>query len=598
MRSFCDPTVLFSHGLSLFNICYRCLSSKELGTIAPPSGSPYVDMLSQREELENAMTERLREKRDSLVALEATPSTSPVPDKAPIHNQHRSSSSNDVSTTSSTSQQSGNRNKKTGGSKNEIRQRRRAAHNRAVVEDLCDIVADLFIAESKLINPTKYGFSRSPERSHVLKSVQKFVSALPTRYALGADTPSEVLLHMRLMAVARSDPSKCVVHFVNLDNDSYWTDNGVQHKGQKNVRLVTVACSDAVGLLEYITKLLGTGGSRVLDADVMLSSDRIVLDRFVVEMNGRLRLDKLAQLIEAFLKKAKDKAEHDREHQDDCSCQEGSQGATSLSASGPLYFNPKHQSTNNIARPDIRDEIQAAVPLTDFLTSPATSEIVPDKQFETLKRHFSMPNELACRSLRAQQSPSTNKILTPNLNSSSHRRQPTSGASDPASVPAVEIHLQPRPDNQSYDAINDPTSNGLTLEPSGGQSMRQRRPLVNRQGSHNLDRIGMEGESVDFVTVPSQDNEGNHQEARFIPLIPFDELMLIETIGMGRVSTIYRAVWQSPMGVQMVALKVAMVNPETGDKTHVDELRREADIAARLEHTGVCSLVGVAADAE
>ena len=33
----------------------------------------------------------------------------------------------------------------------------------------------------------------------------------------------------------------------------------------------------------------------VLDADVMLSSDRIVLDRFVVEMNGRLRLDKLAR---------------------------------------------------------------------------------------------------------------------------------------------------------------------------------------------------------------------------------------------------------------------------------------------------------------
>jgi hypothetical protein len=81
-------------------------------------------------------------------------------------------------------------------------------------------------------------------------------------------------------------------------------------------------------------------------------------------------------------------------------------------------------------------------------------------------------------------------------------------------------------------------------------------------------------------------------------LIPFDELMLIESVGMGRVSTIYRAAWQNPMSVQMVALKVAMVNPETGDLAHVDELRREADIAARLQHPNVCDLVGVAADSE
>ena len=91
-----------------------------------------------------------------------------------------------------------------------------------------------------------------------------------------------------------------------------------------------------------------------------------------------------------------------------------------------------------------------------------------------------------------------------------------------------------------------------------------------------------------------------------IPLIPFEELMLIETLGMGRVSTIYRAAWQrrsanhftAPVGVQMVALKVAMVNSETLDTSHVDELRREADIAARLQHPSICDLVGVAADTE
>jgi hypothetical protein len=33
------------------------------------------------------------------------------------------------------------------------RNRRRAAHHQTVVNDLCDIVADLFIAESRLLKP-------------------------------------------------------------------------------------------------------------------------------------------------------------------------------------------------------------------------------------------------------------------------------------------------------------------------------------------------------------------------------------------------------------------------------------------------------------
>jgi serine/threonine protein kinase len=48
----------------------------------------------------------------------------------------------------------------------------------------------------------------------------------------------------------------------------------------------------------------------------------------------------------------------------------------------------------------------------------------------------------------------------------------------------------------------------------------------------------------------------------------------------------------------MVSLKVAMVDAMTGDRSHVDELRREADIAARLDHPNICDLVGVAADPE
>lgn len=350
--------------------------------------------------------------------------------------------------------------------------------------------------------------------------------------------------------------------------------------------------------------LLSLFSSLVLDADVMLSSDRIVLDRFVVEMSGRLRLDKLAQLIEAFLLKSFKKIEHDQEHQDDCSCQDASQ-TQSLSATGALYFNPpaQRQSSNNLSHRDLREEIEGAVSLTEVLASPHNQvEQKLDPNYETLKRHFSMPNELAIRAFGAggimggKHRASLNNILTPSLNSSRH--------SQPTIPPEDGVHLLPRPGHHHQHTCDtcgevNSATNGLDEEVT---SMRQKRPLVNRRASSDLDRFGMEGESidVDFVTVPSTDTgiNGVRVEPRVVPLIPFDELMLIETIGMGRVSTIYRAAWQNPMGVQMVALKVAMVNPETGDLNHINEIRNEADIASRLQHSNVCDLVGVAADAE
>jgi serine/threonine protein kinase len=97
-------------------------------------------------------------------------------------------------------------------------------------------------------------------------------------------------------------------------------------------------------------------------------------------------------------------------------------------------------------------------------------------------------------------------------------------------------------------------------------------------------------------------------DKREIPAIPFDELMLIEALGMGRVSTIYRAAWRKrttadqasdpSQQIRMLALKVAMINPETGDRSHIEEMRREADIAARLQHPNISDLVGIASDHE
>ena len=231
----------------------RSISSNEFGTLGPPSGSPFSTMLYQREVLEATLQQRLVEARRSSMSRERSLNSSP----APLDSSDCSDSS------------------KRGGQhelKNETRNRRRAEHTRAVTNDLCEIVTDLFVAEAKLLKPSNYGFDTSLQRHQVLKNVCDFVSTLPPRYALGVDTPSEVLLHMRLMAAARMDHSRVVVHVTNTKGN-----RGIS--SCSSVHLVTISCIDAIGLLEYITRILATGGSRVLDADVMLSTDNIVLVR-------------------------------------------------------------------------------------------------------------------------------------------------------------------------------------------------------------------------------------------------------------------------------------------------------------------------------
>ena len=213
------------------------MSSKELKTLAPPSGSPYAYMLNKKEEIEISMRQRLHSMKEALS------------DNLPKSEDSSSCSSRRRETS------------------NAERNRKRALHAKAVVDDLCHVVADLFVAESKLLNPSSYGVvpqrPNSDQREPLLKSIHNFVSALPLRYALGADTPSEVLLHMRLMAAVRSDRTKAAVHIHNLNHDSRWNvhaESVAQQKSNRSLRLVTISCHDAVGLLEYISKLLATGG--------------------------------------------------------------------------------------------------------------------------------------------------------------------------------------------------------------------------------------------------------------------------------------------------------------------------------------------------
>ena len=87
------------------------------------------------------------------------------------------------------------------------------------------------------------------------------------------------------MAAVRHDRCKAVVHIHNLSDDCNWslTVAAACDKSSRSLRLVTISCNDADGLLEYVTRLLSSGGSRVLDADVMLSTDGIVLVSPVVQ---------------------------------------------------------------------------------------------------------------------------------------------------------------------------------------------------------------------------------------------------------------------------------------------------------------------------
>lgn len=259
----CEPWIRSWRLVSLtWDGVNRCLSSKELGTLAPPSGSPYAYMLYEKERLEMTMRQRLQQMRETLPDSQVNVAATGF--------EH---SGNDSS--------SNNSSRRAMEGANQLRNRRRAQHNQAVIDDLCSVVTDLFIAESKLLKPLQYGVPQQSEhnREQILRCIHNFVSCLPTRYALGADTPSEVLLHMRLMTAARADRTKAVVHIHNLQNEDNWTRTAasLSKEHHHELRLVTICCNDANGLLEYITKLLATGGSRVLDADVMLSTDGIVL---------------------------------------------------------------------------------------------------------------------------------------------------------------------------------------------------------------------------------------------------------------------------------------------------------------------------------
>ena len=171
---------------------------------------------------------------------------------------------------------------------NRRRLQRRKEQLQLVTDDLIDLVCEIYSRESKVLlfpsgcDPVKewgndsdrskcdsvsVGEDRDNNDFHGLDSVivnaiRNFVMTLPSRYSLSVENPGEVLVHMRLISVAKSNPVRAAVDVINLEN---------------NTHLVTLCCSDLKGVLSYITNLLCSGANQILDTNCMLTSENINL---------------------------------------------------------------------------------------------------------------------------------------------------------------------------------------------------------------------------------------------------------------------------------------------------------------------------------
>lgn len=290
----------------------------------------------------------------------------------------------------------------------------------------------------------------------------------------------------------------------------------------------------------------------------------------MVQMNGRLRLDKLSKSIEAFLSKKQprtlDGASDDNGPKHDgvsdlLSLQSSSSLTSQGEPTGPLYFQPLPSNLDNptLSPQQMRAEIDNAVPLSELLAATA---------------------------------------------SSSHWSQPSLGGSAEASIdgpqPSLLLQSSDSPVTESGESTTEDDKasdegHSATAEPAIGQKM-----VPCEQSDLQTDGEDPRRETIEVLAPTAGSSYGFF--AGRIPLIPFQELMLIENLDTGRASTIYRAVWHkkgpASRSDEIVALKVATTNPPSQDTSGIDELQQEADIAAMLQHPRICELVGVAADNE
>ena len=117
------------------------------------------------------------------------------------------------------------------------------------------------------------------EGAHIARAVRNFIQHLPLRYSLSIESPSEVMLHMRSLALVARNPSRPCVHVTNIDVSEeldHLAFRASDH-GMSNLKRISIAVVHTLGFMEFVMGLLVSGGNDVLDIDFITSSEKIVL---------------------------------------------------------------------------------------------------------------------------------------------------------------------------------------------------------------------------------------------------------------------------------------------------------------------------------
>ena len=183
-------------------------------------------------------------------------------------------------------------------------------------------------------------------------------------------------------------------------------------------------------------------------------------DRFVVEMTGRLRLDKFADSIETFIRGRNEQNEGIRSA-DSKGSSSSHESTTSQKAEpgGPLYFRTNDLPEAHTPK-DIEEEIESAIPLSAVLSTSGDLMMYNAPDLPQLRKRHSMP-----------QVPG-GKI--PNVDLAMRRDSGRGRGRKPSLDGGVTI-------------ICSPESIDPDLKPRA--SVRDKRQLVNRPRNANLDAL-------------------------------------------------------------------------------------------------------------
>lgn len=136
-------------------------------------------------------------------------------------------------------------------------------------------------------------------------AIENFMKTLPSRYSVGIDSPTEVMAHMSFIGIVKKNLAKSTVHISRKDTIPLQLTFYTGASRMSNLKLITIVCVHTIGLLNLVTGFLVSGGSEILDCNYLLSSDKIMLIRCIVNMKGPERLETLESNIDDFVRASK-----------------------------------------------------------------------------------------------------------------------------------------------------------------------------------------------------------------------------------------------------------------------------------------------------